>query len=328
MKVSFIIPVYNVENYLEQCVNSILEQSYNNFEIILVNDGSTDNSPTICDNLAKIDCRIKVIHQLNGGQSVARNRGVAIATGEYVIFVDSDDYWMGKHSLQLIMDFVYANLECDFIGFNCSYFYPESNTYKRWAAYGKNLMVPLEKNTVILALVKSGTFPMSPCLKVISRKSINSIKLKFKIGTLAEDIPWFIDLLEGTQKCIFLNEYIYAYRQNVAGSVTKSNSERVYCDLFKIIKEELLKLEQRTFNEDSKNALYSFLAYEYCILLSILSYVPNSSERRKELRQYRWLLNYNLNPKVKKVSYIYRFLGLRITEFVLLIYNKKRISKR
>lgn len=92
MKLSIILPIYNVEAYLEECVNSILMQSYRDYEIILVNDGSTDGSPKLCDDLAaKHDC-IKVVHKKNGGSSDARNFGTAEATGEYVVYIDSDDF--------------------------------------------------------------------------------------------------------------------------------------------------------------------------------------------------------------------------------------------
>lgn len=89
--VSIIIPIYNVENYLEQCIISVVHQTYKNLEIILVNDGSPDNSGKICDNFALMDKRIKVIHKMNGGLSSARNAGIDIAKGEYLGFVDSDD---------------------------------------------------------------------------------------------------------------------------------------------------------------------------------------------------------------------------------------------
>ena len=91
-KISVIVPIYNVENYLRRCVDSILKSTYENLEIILVDDGSTDECPTICDDYAKKDPRIKVIHKKNGGLSDARNKGLDIATGEYISFIDSDDY--------------------------------------------------------------------------------------------------------------------------------------------------------------------------------------------------------------------------------------------
>ena len=96
--ISIIVPVYNVKLYLEECVKSILKQKYSNFECILIDDGSTDGSATICDSLAKLDDRIKVVHQKNTGVSSARNRGIEMAQGEWISFVDSDD-WIGDDYL-------------------------------------------------------------------------------------------------------------------------------------------------------------------------------------------------------------------------------------
>ena len=90
--ISVIVPVYNVEKYLDNCVQSILRQSYTNLEIILIDDGSTDKSSQLCDEYSQKDKRIKVIHKKNGGQSDARNVGITVATGKYIAFVDSDDY--------------------------------------------------------------------------------------------------------------------------------------------------------------------------------------------------------------------------------------------
>ena len=99
MKFSIIVPVYKVEAYLPQCVNSILEQGYGDFELILVDDGSPDNSPQMCDGYALADSRIRVVHKENGGLSSARNAGIEVAVGEYLVFVDSDD-WIDAGCLQ------------------------------------------------------------------------------------------------------------------------------------------------------------------------------------------------------------------------------------
>lgn len=101
--VSVIVPVYNVEKYLERCINSIIQQSYNNLEIILIDDGSTDASGKICDEYKEKDDRIIVIHKENGGLSDARNAGIKIFTGEYVTFIDSDDY-VSKNMVSNMLD--------------------------------------------------------------------------------------------------------------------------------------------------------------------------------------------------------------------------------
>lgn len=110
-KISMIVPVYNVEQYLERCVKSIMNQSYSNLEILLVDDGSTDKSAGICDALSLLDCRVKVIHKQNGGVSSARNVGLAVSTSEYVMFVDADD-WLDS---MLCESLLYASNNADFI---------------------------------------------------------------------------------------------------------------------------------------------------------------------------------------------------------------------
>jgi glycosyltransferase involved in cell wall biosynthesis len=117
--VSIIIPVYNAEKYLNQCIESILNQTYKNIEVILVNDGSSDNSGIICDNYANTDNRIKVIHQINQGVSSARNRGIENSKGEFLSFVDSDDWILDKYLEDLLSPFLEEkNVDlviCDFI---------------------------------------------------------------------------------------------------------------------------------------------------------------------------------------------------------------------
>lgn len=321
MKVSFILPIYNVEKYLGECVGSLLQQTYRDFEVVLIDDGSPDNSPALCDAYAEKDSRVRVVHKQNGGLSDARNAGLAVAKGDYVIFVDSDDFWVGKDSLKQLMEVVDAHPECDFIGFNCSYYYPDSNTYSKWVAYDEKLAKPTDRDTSMCSLVASGTMPMSACLKIISRKSLIAMGLTFKKGQLSEDIPWFIDLLEGCKKCMFVNQYVYAYRQNVCGSITHSGGEKSFQNLFEILKAELDKIEKRSFNDVAKKSLYSFLAYEFCILLSMLSSLAESKKLRKELYEYKWLLQYTDNPKVRMTSKVYQMFGIRSAELSLRVYN-------
>lgn len=321
MLVSFIIPVYNVEKYICQCVESVRSQTYKNVEIILVDDGSPDGSPVICDNLAAKDSRIKVLHKVNGGLSDARNRGLQMAKGEYVVFLDGDDFWVDEKQLEVLMSAVNKNIDCDFIGFNCLYYYPQTDTYRPWVRYSEDNVD--DKNVIIQNLISSGTFPMSACLKIIRRDFLIDNCLTFKVGLLSEDVPWFINLLDRAKKCKFINQYIYAYRQNVAGSISGNFPVKHFDDILGIIKNEIQTIGSYSFNHETKNAIYSFLAYEYSILLSRIYRLDKKvqKEKRQELMPYRWLLNYTHNPKVKRVAVLYKVLGLRITEYILKLYD-------
>lgn len=121
MLLSVIVPVYNVERYLENCIESILNQTYKNLEIILVNDGSTDNSGAICDKLASQYDNIKVIHKENGGQATARNEGIEIAQGEAITFMDSDDIYGEKETLEIAMSYLMEDTSLDIVQFPLQY---------------------------------------------------------------------------------------------------------------------------------------------------------------------------------------------------------------
>ena len=114
--ISVIVPVYKVEQYLDKCVESIVNQTYRNLEIILVDDGSPDNCPAMCDGWAKRDYRIKVIHKANGGLSDARNAGVAVASGEFIGFVDSDD-WVAQDYIEYLLSLLQELSLCEFSSF-------------------------------------------------------------------------------------------------------------------------------------------------------------------------------------------------------------------
>lgn len=331
MKVSFIVPVYNVEQYLEECVGSLIAQTYQDIEIILVDDGSPDTCPLLCDRLASADNRIRVLHKVNGGLSDARNAGLALAKGDYVVFVDSDDFWLGSDSLEKLVQLVEKNPECGFIGFNVSYYFQNIKSYRRWVPYPDSLSEPSDSNIAVQLLVSSGTVPMSACSKIISKELLVKNNLLFEKGIISEDIPWFINLLEKCGKCMFVNEYIYSYRQNVFGSITNTGGIKSYNSLFYIVKSEIEKIEERNFTKATKESLYSFLAYEYCIMLAMLKKCfdgKTRAKKREELKEYRWLLNYTENPKVRRVALVKKIFGPYVVEVLLRYYLKMLAIKR
>ena len=324
MKVSYIVPVYKVEQYLSQCVESVLAQTYTDFEILLVDDGSPDGSPVLCDEWAKRDVRVKALHKPNGGLSDARNYGLKHAQGDYVVFIDGDDFWQHKDDLEKLVKMVKGNPEVDFIGFNCDYYYPETNRFSPWVEYAETLSKTTNKNIATCELVKSGTFPMSACLKFLKRQFLIDNQLFFVKGQIAEDIPWFINVLDKSNKCMFINQYVYAYRQNVAGSITNSAGNRSFQSLLNIVETEIEKLTKRSLTEEAKNGIYSFLAYELSILFTNSNITDKDMERLKALK---WLLNYDLNPKVHRVKLMKNLIGLTLTIKLLKLYNKHRASR-
>lgn len=324
MEVSFIIPIYKVEKYLDECISSILNQTFTDFEIILVDDGSPDNCPEICDIWAKKDSRVRVLHKSNGGLSDARNAGIEAARGDYLIFVDGDDFWVSDECLNNIMDTLEQHPGCSFINFNCSYYYSTDGSYRKWKEYPEELCRPVDRNTALSLLTASGTIPMSACLKVIDRNVFSNGRAKFIKGIHCEDIPWFIDLLEASDKCVFTNLYIYAYRQNVNDSISASFGEKSFNDLLNIIETETAKAESRNFSAKALEALYSFLAYEFCILLAGIKSLPENlrKDSREKLMKYRWLLKHTVNPKVRLTYLASKILGIRLTENILNLYMK------
>lgn len=319
MKVSFVIPVYKVEQYLDCCVKSIVSQTYRNIEVILVDDGSPDSCPSLCDKYAVEDSRIKAVHKENGGLSDARNYGTKYATGDYLIYVDSDDFWMHNDDLEKLVQIAIENPSVDFINFNCSYYYSARNSYSPWTLYDEQLSKPKEKNEAVKLLTSTSSMAMSACMKMMKRKFIIDNKLTFIKGQLSEDIPWFINLLDYCRECMFVNLNIYAYRQGVSGSISHNIGLNNIDSLINIVETELKKINNRSFSQEAKDCIMSFLAYEYSIILGYLQFLDKriSKERYEYLKQYQYLLKYTQDPKVKKVNFAYRLFGLKITTFLL-----------
>lgn len=218
--VSIIVPIYNVEKYLKRCVDSLLAQSYSNLEIILVDDGSPDNCPVICDDYAERDHRVKVIHKPNGGLSDARNVGIAISKGEYITFVDSDDYVASDcidtfiiSAMQNNADIVCAGLEIvDGDGLTYDY----RKTDYPFSITGIEAVRKLFRDE----------YPFNfSCGKLYHRELWDNVS--FPKGRLYEDIATTYRVFSKASKIVCLVETLYYYEQGRPGNITSElNSER------------------------------------------------------------------------------------------------------
>ena len=201
--ISIIVPVYNVEQYLEKCINSIINQTYKNLEIILVDDGATDNSGKMCDELAKTDNRIKVYHKENGGLSDARNYGVERAIGEYIGFVDSDDYIDEEMYEKLYgaikkEDVDVAECNFKFIYTNRVSNYTEDNYY-----------LVMNRDEYIKEYIIMNKLFGSACTKLI--RSDLAKKIKFPKGKLYEDSFYSLELMKKAKNFVIFDSPYYNY---------------------------------------------------------------------------------------------------------------------
>ena len=223
---SIIVPIYKVEKYLEICIDSIIGQSFCNFELILVDDGSPDTCGEICDRYSSSDTRVRVIHKKNGGLSSARNAGLDVATGKYVIFIDSDDFWDDVNALEHI----HINLtetDADVLVFPAKRYYESEDkyTYIITSDVDRTKITDKDVNTSIRYMIENNIYRAAAWNKVVKKSIIDSYSMRFKSGYLSEDMDWCGDLLLYAQRFDFYDNPFYAYRQQRNGSITAGKAE-------------------------------------------------------------------------------------------------------
>ena len=206
-KVSVIIPVYKVEKYLQECLDSVLGQTLKNMEIILVDDGSPDKCPQICDDYALKDCRIKVIHQENQGSSVARNNGMKIAKGDYVAFVDSDDI-ISPYMFEVLVG----------TGRNADIIECEVTKDKKYLSRRNVLIKKKEYKSGILAQYLK-TNKVGVWCRIYKREIIDG--LYFEDGAFSEDVMWSYNVFEKCKTYVIIDSVLYYWRQ-CSDSLSKS----------------------------------------------------------------------------------------------------------
>lgn len=297
--ISIIVPVYKVEKYLSRCIESILNQTYKNIEIILVDDGSPDNCPQICDVYSKIDSRIKVIHKENGGLSKARNTGLDIATGEYIAFVDSDDY-IEEDMYEVMLSKLKEN-NADICVCQWQYEYSDgkqvvdlnnvdSSIYGKLSSilFAEFLYKGQYENGVVCAMWN----------KLYKKKIFDNIRFE---GTYAEDDCIQNYILSNDYLIYVIKNQFYIYCQN-NDSLTNSNfSEKNLC-IFEILENRISIFRRNKFIVKKSKKLYCELYIEY--YYKCIKY--NLNMPKKEL--YNRYLNELIKEKVLPLKTIIRML--------------------
>lgn len=214
--ISVIIPVYNVEKYLDECIDSIVNQTYSNLEIILVDDGSSDSSGEICDAWEKRDTRIQVIHKPNGGQAEARNRGVKTARGEYIVFVDSDDRVHCEY-----VEYLYNLINCnkaDIAICEIQMLMPNKRIINHYADDGKVCLFNQER--ALYELFSEKCYSCSPCAKIFPRKIFDEILFPEK--RIFEDLGTMYKIILKADKIVFGQRALYEYYRRENSTMTSA----------------------------------------------------------------------------------------------------------
>ncbi len=264
-KVSIIVPVYNTEKYLNQCIDSIKEQTLKDIEIILVDDGSKEECAQLCDELAKTDSRIKVIHKQNGGLGFARNSGISAACGEYVGFVDSDDYVKPRmyESLYSAAEKCDADIAISGICFVGGNTFNQDGDYEEKHYFDEDTVFENDKmKTLLLGVVgalpnesEDSRYGVSVCKNIFKRSLLFDEKVEFfsERKIISEDTVFMVDFIKCAKKAVGIHGAFYCYRRN-----DESLSKSYRSDRFEKVMIFLSELENHIKDKLSKEEYHLY----------------------------------------------------------------------
>lgn len=271
--ISIIVPVYNVEKYINTCVESILKQTYRDLEIILVDDGSTDASGELCDELAKMDSRIVVMHKENGGLSDTRNAGLDCATGEWIMFVDSDDF-IHPDTVKLSLEIAQKN-QSDLLAFGYMYVDEQCDYVQTTLGYVNETVYT--EDQLLRAFAKQDTGSVMACNKLY-RKSIWE-EIRFPVGKIHEDEFVIVDVLQRANNATVIDAKLYFYRQRQGSIMATRNLKSEYDAL------EAFELRCEKLKDDEE--LYCLSRSRYLSQLIRLYFLEGKAQRKILLKKYR-----------------------------------------
>ena len=318
--ISIVVPIYNVEKYLNKCLDTIINQSYKDLDIILVDDGSPDNCGKICDDYAKKDKRIRVIHKKNGGLSDARNCGLEVAKGEYICFIDSDDYIELDMIDKLYTAICNENAEIAICGMMIEY----ENGKKIDKTIKNNKKIVMNKIDGLKMLNSFYLFDMATCDKMF-KTNLFGQDIRYPIGKKSEDFYTTYKLFYKSNKSVYIPDALYHYYQRENSiSRNKSNINRSYIE-GSINQLEFFKnnLPNLTYIAESAYAFANIAYYnkflDYKIKMSSL-------DKRKTKQEVKKYLNsiYN-NEIISKQKKIQAMMFCKCLFMYNLIYNIKKI---
>lgn len=321
---SIIVPVYNIEKYINQCINSLILQNEKNYEIILVNDGSTDKSGEICDYYASKYDFIKSIKKTNGGLSDARNKGIDHSQGEYILFVDGDDFIV-KNSLKKIHFIIIKKKKPDVVFLECMKFFDKNKNTVSLNDGITEKIDQLKETDIYTYLGSLPKYPASACSKAIKRSFLKENNLYFKKGLLCEDLEWSSRVFSKIQHAAYCPAEYYMYRQQRKGSISNSQSKKKTYDLLNIFMKIIDRAES---SEETAEKMMQLSFAEYIFRLIVLDIDTLTKKDfnifEKKLKTKKYILGTRRDLPSRMIYFSYKLLGLKGANFILKIYLKIR----
>ena len=341
-KVSIIVPVYNVEKYIHRCVESLINQTLKDIEIILVDDESPDSCPSICDEYAQKDARIKVIHKKNEGLGLTRNAGLEIASGEFIAFIDSDD-WVDLTMYETLYNTA-KNNQCDTVYCSLQYYYSPNKIIPFKEVNEETFFqVRKEIDTFLLDMLaplptyhSDVKYMVSVCKAIYSRNIIRNHHLKFVSERIiaSEDMVFHTQYLKLSEKIGFIPKYFYNYFQN-ENSITHTYTETKIERLKKFIQEMDVTFSQY-FNQSEYYIRLQRKALHYLRTSLYIKYQITKShpfiEQIKEFKELcddeifsKTLVDYPYHLLPLKHRLFYFFIKFKITSLLILMYKLHKV---
>lgn len=311
--ISVIVPVYKVEKYIHRCIDSILNQTYKNLEIILVEDGSPDNCGKICDEYAKKDKRVKVIHKENGGVSSARNVGLDNATGKYLTFIDADDY-VNEYYCQILLEtLIEKNVDCVVCGYNRIY-NPENKLEKITAKRSYEI----EGEEIIETILSAQSGLGFVTMKLWKRDKIKNVRFNEEI-VVAEDALFTLQASKYIKNMYIINKDIYNYIFNDVSAVRKYNKD--YANRYL----KSMQITQKYIEENYGccdavlQMLNNYIVYHLLLIVVNYCFNPkNNLKNREQMEELKRVCNIKeFGQAIKKSNYKGFSLTRKVTVFTI-----------
>ena len=326
--ISFILPIYNVEEYLEECFNSIENQADTRCEIILVDDGATDSSGKIADQLKEktTAVTVKVIHKKNGGLASARNAGLEVAKGKFISFIDSDDR-LEKNCLPSILEYLEFN-DFDLCFMQGVKFFPDGKKVDLGDGIGSQDINGKEKIEILKFLSTRNKFCGSSCTKSYKRAYLESNILKFPDDErVSEDLGFVRDAILNSEKLVSLDTPFYEYRQGRIDSITTGNLKKRFFGLRLFLDESLnLLTENKKAKDETSFYFLNYIAYEYTIMMFFTAQMPKRDQKEccKILKEYKWVFSFAKAKRTRIIGLISKIFGIKITSKIICLIKTRK----